>query len=72
MIPLHELLDAMFNDFLNPMEALKAWGQLKDALREREVELVRQARAESRPWSDIAQALKRDENVMSILFPENR
>lgn len=68
---LHELLDSMADEHYT-MSALTSMGHFKMWLREREVELVGQARAEGQPWDDIADALGRSTHVMDLLYKGRR
>jgi hypothetical protein len=68
---LHELLDSMAGEH-HTMSAITSMGHFKMWLREREVQLVGQARAEGEPWDRIADALGRSRDVMDLLYKGRR
>jgi hypothetical protein len=66
--PVHELLADALSPGVSTIDALEALGELKVHIREREFELVRDARLQGEDWHDIAVALKRDPSLMDMLY----
>lgn len=68
MATLHAHLNMMFDDAERPLDSLDACGALKEHLREREVHLVRQSRAEGATWEEVGAALGYDAELMEMLW----
>jgi hypothetical protein len=65
---IHGLIEDACSPGVSTIDALEALGELKAHIREREVELVHDARQQGETWADIAAALQRDPSLMDLLY----